>query len=57
MEVHTLSDLGQPESSYNLLNQWDPGEKPFLPQLFRKATAAKIIYFLWIQIQSQLHAK
>ena len=46
---YTLPDLGQHESSYNLLNQWDPGEKPLLPQLFRKATAAEIIYFLWIQ--------
>ena len=43
---YTLPDLGQHESSYNLLNQWDPGEKPLLPQLFRKATAAKISYFL-----------
>ena len=44
----------QHESSYNLLNQWDPGEKPLLPQLFRKATASKIIYFLWIQSEYNL---
>ena len=29
-------DLEQHESSYNLLTQWDPGEKPLQP-LFRKA--------------------
>ena len=40
---YTLPDLGQHESCYNQLNQWDPGEKPLLPELFRKATAAKII--------------
>ena len=45
----TSSPCPQHESSYNLLNQWDPGEKPLLPQLFRKATASKIIYFLWNQ--------
>ena len=47
-------DLGQRESSYNLLNQQDPGEKPLHPQLFRKATATKIIYFLWIQSEYNL---
>ena len=40
----------QHESNYNLLNQWDPGEKSLLPQLFQKATASKIIHFQWIQI-------
>ena len=40
---YNLTDLGQHESSYNLLSQWDPREKSLLPQLFRKATAAKII--------------
>ena len=45
----TPSPHPQHESSYNLLNQWDPGEKSLLPQLFRKTTASKIIYFLWIQ--------
>ena len=42
----TSSPCPQHESSYNLLNQWDPGEKSLLPQLFRKATASKTIYFL-----------
>ena len=51
---YTVPDLGKHESSYNLLNQWDPGEKPLLPQLFRKATPAKIIYFLWIQSEYNL---
>ena len=46
---YNLPDLGQHESSYNQLNQWDPGEKPLLPQLFRTTTSAKIIYFLWIR--------
>ena len=54
---YNLPDLGQHESSYNLLNQWDPGEKPLLPQLFRKATATKIIYFLWIQSEYNLSYK
>ena len=48
------SPCPQHESSYNLLNQWDPGEKSLLPQLFRKATASKIIYFLWIQSEYNL---
>ena len=43
------SPCPQHESSYSLLNQWDPGEKPLLPQLFRTTISAKIIYFLWIQ--------
>ena len=51
---YNLPGLGQHESSYNLLNQWDPGEKPLLPQLFRKATSAKIIYFLWKQSEYNL---
>ena len=50
----TFSPCPQHESSYSLLNQWDPGEKPLLPQLFRKATASKIIYFLWIQSEYNL---
>ena len=45
----TSSLCPQHESSYNLLNQFCPGEKSLLPQLIRKATASKIIYFLWIQ--------
>ena len=50
----TSSPHPQHESSYNLLNQWDPGEKSLLPQLFRKATVSKIIYFLWIQSEYNL---
>ena len=46
---YSLPDLEQHESSYNLLTQWDPGEKSLQPLLFRKAIATKIIYFLWIQ--------
>ena len=37
----TSSPHPQHESSYNLLNQWDPGEKSSHPQLFRKATAPR----------------
>ena len=51
---YTVPDLGQYESSYNLLNQWDPGEKPLLPQLFRTTTSAKITCFLWIQSEYNL---
>ena len=51
---YTLTDLGQHECCYNLLNQCNPGEKPLLPQLFRKATAAYILYFLWIQSEYSL---
>ena len=50
----TSSPCPQHESSYNLLTQWDPGEKSLLPQLFRKATVSKIIYFLWIQSEYNL---
>ena len=53
----TSSPCPQGESSYNLLNQWDPGEKSLLPQLLRKATASKIIYFLWIQSEYNLSCK
>ena len=28
IEVHTLPDPENHESSYNLLTQWDPGDKP-----------------------------
>ena len=51
---YTLPDPGQHESRYNLLHQWDPGEKPLLPQLFRTTTSAKIIYFPWIQSEYNL---
>ena len=50
----TSSPHPQHESSYNLLNQWDPGEKPLLPQLLREATVSKTIYFLWIQSEYNL---
>ena len=51
---YSLPDLEQHESSYNLLTQWDPGEKPLQPPLFRKAMATKIIYFLWIHSEYNL---
>ena len=51
---YSLPDLEQHESSYNLLTQWDPGEKPLQPRLFRKAIATTIIYFLWIQSEYNL---
>ena len=39
----TSSPCPQHESSYNLLSQWDPGEKHLLCQLFRTSISAKII--------------
>ena len=54
---YSLPDLEQHESSYNLLSQWDPGEKALQPPLFRKAIATKIIYFLWIQSEYNLSSK
>ena len=51
---YTLPDLEQHESSYNLLTQWDHGEKPLQSPIFRKAIATKIIYFLWIQSEYNL---
>ena len=59
---HQLPQQGHPksspcpqhESSYNLLNQFDPGERSLLPQIFRKAKASKIIYFLWIPSEYNL---
>ena len=50
----TSSPCLQHESSYNPLNQWDPEEKSLHPILFRKATASKIIYFLWTKSESNL---
>ena len=50
----TSSPCPQHESSYSPSNQWDPEEKPLLPQLFRTTTSAKIIYFLWIQSEYNL---
>ena len=49
-----ISPCPQHKSSYNLLDQWDPGEKPLLPQLFRTTLSGKIIYFLWIQSEYNL---
>ena len=51
---YSLPDLEQHESSYNLLTQWDPGEKPLQPPLFRKAIATKINYFVWFQSEYNL---
>ena len=36
-----LPDPEQHESSYNLLTQWDPGEKPLQP-LFRKESTSEL---------------
>ena len=51
---YSLPDPEQHESRYNLLTQWDPGEKSLQPPVFRKAIATKIIYFLWIQSEYNL---
>ena len=51
---YSLPDLEQHASSYNLLTQWDSGEKPLQPPLFRKPISTKIIYFLWIQSEYNL---
>ena len=51
---YSLPDLEQHENSYNLLTQWDPGEKPLQPPLFRKIIASKTIHFLWIQSEYHL---
>ena len=37
-----LSDPEQHESSYNRLTQWDPGEKPLQPPLFRKESTSEL---------------
>ena len=50
----TSSPCPQHESSYNLPNQWDPGENPLLPQHLRTTISAKVIYFLWIQSEYSL---
>ena len=51
---YSLPDPEQHESSYNPLTQWDPGEKPLQPPLFRKAIATKIVYFVGIQSEYNL---
>ena len=44
---YNLPDLGQHESSYNLLNQWDPGEKPLLPHVREIDLAMCFPIFEW----------
>ena len=39
---YSLPDLEQHESSYNLLTEWDPGEKPLQPPLFRKESTSDL---------------
>ena len=38
---YSLPDIEQHETSYNLLTQWEPGEKPLQPPLFRKVIATR----------------
>ena len=38
----SLPDPGLHESSYNLLTQWDPGEKPLQTPLFRKENTSEL---------------
>ena len=40
---YPLHDAEQHESSYNLLTQWDPGEKLLQLPLFRKESASELI--------------
>ena len=37
-----LPDPGHHESNYNLLTQWDPGEKPLQPPLFWKESISDL---------------
>ena len=39
---YSLPDPEHNESSNNLLSQWDPGEKPLQPQLFRKESTSEL---------------
>ena len=39
---YSLPDPKQHESSYNLLTQWGPGEKPLQPPLFRKESTSEL---------------
>ena len=39
---YSLPDPEHHESSYNLLTQWDPGEKPLQPPLFRKESTSEL---------------
>ena len=40
--TYSLPDPENHESSYNLLTQWDPGEKPLQPPLFRKESTSEL---------------
>ena len=40
--LHSLPDPEQHGSSHNLLTQWDPGEKPLQPPLFRKESTSQL---------------
>ena len=42
IEVHTLPDPENYESSYNLLAQWDPGDNPLQPPLFSKENTSEL---------------
>ena len=39
---YTLPDPEQHECSYNLLTQWDPGEKPLQPPVFWKDSTSEL---------------
>ena len=39
---YSLLDPEQHKSTYNLLTQWDPGEKPLQPPLFRKDSTSEL---------------
>ena len=39
---YSLPSPKQHESSYNLLTQWDPGEKPLQPPLFWKESTSEL---------------
>ena len=39
---YTLPNPEHHESSYNLLTQWDPGEKPLQPPLFSKESTSEL---------------
>ena len=39
---YSLPDPEQHESSYNILTQWDPGEKPLQPPLFWKKSTSEL---------------
>ena len=39
---YSLPDTEQQQTSYNLLNEWDPGEKPLQPPLFWNESTSEI---------------